>query len=146
MSYEERMSKALAALDLQEHPKYAPVAREYSLERTTLAKRHKGQTTSRAIANSESRQCLTTQQEEALITAINFYTDRHIPPTSQMVKNFAEEIIGRSVGKNWTSGFVHRHESRLKSVYLCCMDNKRTKAEFPPLIGHFFQLVSKYYT
>ena len=54
MTYEERMSKALAALDLQEHPKYAPVAREYGLERTTLAKRHKDQTTLRAIPNSES--------------------------------------------------------------------------------------------
>ena len=71
MSYEERMSQALAALDLQEHPKYAPVAREYGLERTTLAKRHKGQTTSRAIATSETRQCLTIAQEEVLITAIN---------------------------------------------------------------------------
>ena len=58
MTHEERMTKALAALDLQEHPKYAPVAKEYSLERITLAKRHKGQTTSRAIAMSETRQCL----------------------------------------------------------------------------------------
>ena len=59
MTNEERMTKALAALDLQEHPKYASMAKEYGLERITLAKRYKGQTTSRAIANSESRQCLT---------------------------------------------------------------------------------------
>ena len=55
MIYEERMSKALAALDLQEHPKYAPMAKEYDLEHITLAKRYKGQTTSRAIANAETR-------------------------------------------------------------------------------------------
>ena len=70
MSYEERMSQALAALNLQEHPKYAPVAREYGLERTTLGKRHKGQTTSRAVATSKTRQCLTIAQQ-VLIAAIN---------------------------------------------------------------------------
>jgi len=30
-------------------------------------------------------------------------SERGIPPTSQMVKNFAEEMIGRAVGKNWVS-------------------------------------------
>ena len=142
MTHEERMSKALAVLDLQEHPKYAPVAREYNLERTSLAKRHKGQTTSRAVANSETRQCLTIAQEEALIVAINHYTDRFIPLTSQMVKNFAEEMIGQPIGKNWTTGFIQRHDDRLKSAYLRYIDNKRVKAGFPPLIKHFFSLVS----
>ena len=83
-------------------------------------------------------------QEEALITAINYCTDRHIPPTSQMVRNFAKEMIGRSVGKNWTSGFIHCYKDRLKSAYLRYIDNKRTKAEFPPLIEHFFELVGIY--
>ena len=32
MTYEERISKALAMLDSQERPKYAPMAREYGLE------------------------------------------------------------------------------------------------------------------
>ena len=54
MTHEERMTKALAALDLQERPKYAPMVKEYGLEHITLAKLHKGQTTSRAITNSKS--------------------------------------------------------------------------------------------
>jgi len=83
---------------------------------------------------------LTNAQEEALIEQINKYTDRHIPPTSQMVKNFAEEMIGREVGKNWTAGFIRQHDSRLKSLYLHNIDHMRTKAEFCPLFQHFYDL------
>ena len=35
-----------------------------------------------------------------LIGHINKLTDRGIPPTSQIVKNLAEEIRGKEVGKN----------------------------------------------
>jgi len=46
-------------------------------------------------------------QEEVLIGHINMLTAQSIPPTSQIVKNLAEEIIsGKPVGKNWTSDFV----------------------------------------
>jgi hypothetical protein len=100
MDYEQRMEAAFAALDLQETRNYSKVAKEYELERTTLAKRYKGQTVSKKVFLLESQQCLTIAQEEALIEQINKLTDRHIPPTSQMVKNFAEEMIGREVGKN----------------------------------------------
>jgi Tc5 transposase DNA-binding domain len=141
MDYEERMTAAFAVLDLQERPKYAEVAKEYKLERTTLAKRYKGQTVSRKVFLSESRQCLTRAQEEALIDQINKLTDKHIPPTSQMVKNFAEEMIGREVGKNWTQGFIRRHDNRLKSIYLRNIDHCRTKAEYAPVFQHFYDLV-----
>ena len=99
MDYEQRMTAAFAALDLQETRNYSKVAKKCELERTTLANRYKGQTVSRKVFLSESRQCLTEAQEEALIEQINKLTDNHIPPTSQMVKNFAEEMIGREVGR-----------------------------------------------
>jgi hypothetical protein len=49
MDYEERMTAAFAALDLQEARNYSQVAKKYKLERTTLAKRYKGQTVSRKV-------------------------------------------------------------------------------------------------
>jgi hypothetical protein len=67
MDYEERMTAAFAALDLQETRNYSQVTKKYKLERTTLVKRYKGQTVSRKVYQSESRQCLTEAQEEALI-------------------------------------------------------------------------------
>jgi hypothetical protein len=102
MDYEQRMEAAFAALDLQETRNYTQVAEKYELERTTLSKWYRGQTVSWKVFLSESRQCLTIAQEEALIEQINKLTDWHIPPTSQIVKNFAEEMIRREVGKNWT--------------------------------------------
>ena len=141
MDYEQRMVAAFAVLDLQETRNYTEVAKEFKLKQTTLSKWYKGQTVSRKVFLSESRQCLTIAQEEALIEQINKLTDRHIPPTSQMVKNFAEEMIGREVGKNWTQGFIRRHNSRLKSIYLRNMDHCRTKAEYVPIFQHFYDLV-----
>jgi hypothetical protein len=55
MDYEERMTAAFAALDLQEPRNYSQVAIKYKLERTTLAKRYKGQTVSRKVFLLESR-------------------------------------------------------------------------------------------
>ena len=128
---------ALADLASQPKPNYSATAKKWQVERTTLAKRYKAQTVSKAIANSECRQRLTIQQEEVLIGQINKLTDRSIPPTSQIVRNLAEEIAGSSVGKNWTGTFIRRHKERLKSLYLRNIDNLRTKAEYAPLFQLF---------
>ena len=58
-----------------------------------------------------------------------------------MVKNFAEEIIGRAIGKNWAGDFCKRHQSVLKSLYLRNIDNQRVKGEYAPTYKLFFTLV-----
>ena|SRR5439155_19339536 len=100
MTHEDRMRKALAELESSSKPNYSALARKYKLERTTLAKRAQGKTTSREEFQSARHQCLTNTQERVLINHINRLTKQGIPPTSQMVKNFAEEIIGHNIGKN----------------------------------------------
>jgi hypothetical protein len=45
------------------------------------------------------------------------------------------------MSKNWTSNFVHRHESRLLSKYLRNIDNQRAHAEYAPLFSHLYDLV-----
>jgi len=62
-----------------------------------------------------------------------------------MVKNFAEEIIGRDVGKNWVGQFVKRHQSELKSLYLRNIDNLRAKGEYGPTYKLFFDLVECFF-
>ena len=119
---EQRIEEALNTLDRQLIPNYAATAKEFGLERTTLMRRHQGQTISRAEATSLYHKLLTDTQEEALISQINKLTARSIPPTTSMVRNFAEEMIGREVNKNWTAGFVERHSDRLKSLYLRNID------------------------
>jgi len=93
------MEAALAEMDAALVPNASAISKKYGLERTMLKKRFLGQTTSRATDFSERRQCLTTVQEDQLVNQINRLIGQGMPPTSQKVKNFAEEIIGRPVGK-----------------------------------------------
>lgn len=80
-----------------------------------------------------------------MISQIDRLTDRGMPPTCQMVKNFAEEIIEDSVRKNWTSDFVRRHKDKLENLYLTNIDNKRMKSEYAPSFERFYDLVNLYY-
>jgi hypothetical protein len=142
MVSEQDIEKAIDALNAQLIPNYSQVAREFGIERTTLMRRYQGICASRQEANSLYHKLLTDTQEEALIDQINKLTVRGLPPTSQIVKNLAEEIIGHDVNKNWTAGFVQRHSSRLKSLYLRNIDNLRMKSEYGPHIQFFFDLVA----
>jgi hypothetical protein len=99
---------------------------------------------SRADADSEYRQRLTTVQEEVLIKHINDFSDRGLPPTTQIVKNLAEEIIHDTVGKNWVSDFVRRKGDRLRSLYLRNIDNMRAKADYAPIFKYFYDQVRPY--
>jgi hypothetical protein len=139
------MEQALAECDISEAPNYAEIARKYNLDRSTLSRRYRGKTTSREDYQSQVHQCLTNAQERVLIHQINRLTERNLPPTSQMVKNFAEEMIGRAVGKNWVNQFVKRHQSELKSLYLRNIDNQRIKGEYGPIYQLFYDLVKCFF-
>jgi hypothetical protein len=135
---ERTMELALAEMNAELEPNATAISKNWGLERTTLKKRWLGQTTSRATYLSERRQRLTNEQEEQLIYQINRLTDRGMPPTSQMIKNFAKEIIGDKVRKNWIGQFVQRHQRELKSLYLRNIDNLRVKGEYPLTYKLFF--------
>src|SRR5450756_2971681 len=142
MVNEQDIEKALDALNAQLIPNYTEIGQKFGVERTTLMRRWKGICSSRAEATSLYHKLLTDTQEEALVDQINKLTTRGLPPTSHIVKNLAEEVIGREVNKNWTAHFVKRHSSRLKSLYLRNIDNLRMKSEYGPYIQHFFDLVA----
>lgn len=93
MVNEEDMKKALNALDRQLIRNYVETGKTYGIDRTTLMRRHKGASTSRAEATSLHHKCLIDTQEEAIISQINKLTARRLPPTTHIVRNFAEEMI-----------------------------------------------------
>ena len=140
------MADALAALESQEKPNYKATAQEFNIGHTALSRRHQGKTTSRATANSEYRQLLTNAQEQQLINQINRLSVRYMPPTSQIVRNMAEEIIKGAIHKNWMANFVSRHKDELKSLYLRNIDNQHAKSEFALMFEHFYQLVINFLT
>ena len=141
MDHESRIEAAIADLESQERINYHATGKKWNLDRTTLARRHRGETGSNRDATSYARRQLTDVQEKTLVGYINKLSDRGLPPTPQIVKNLAEEIAGVTLGKNWVSRFCSRHRSQLISVYLRTIDHKRKLADNSSHFQHFYEHV-----
>jgi hypothetical protein len=133
---------ALAELRDQPVPKFVATAEKYAVNITTLRRRFAGTQLSYQEAREQTHNRLTLAQEEVLIRWIDEFTERHMPPTSQLVKNVAEEIVGGPIGRNWVGDFTRRYKDRLHQSYLRIIDAKRIKAENPKLIKRFYDQVS----
>ena len=140
-SEDTQIELAIAHLNRQKKLNYAAAAKACGLEPTTLRRRHKGITVSRAQVNSDIRQHLNNVQEDELLRYIDRLTEKHIPLTTQIIKNLAEEMLQQEIGKNWAAGFVKRHSNRISSVYLRPIDRIRTSAESVTVFEHFYSLV-----
>jgi hypothetical protein len=141
MDHEARIQAAIEDLDSQKRVNYSATAKKWNLERTTLAKRHRGETRPNQEANSYGRQRLTDVQEQTLVRYINKLSDRGLPPTPQIVTNLAEEIAHVTLGKNWVARFCDRHRDQLTSVYLRTIDHKRKLADNSYHFQHFYEHV-----
>ena len=82
------INAALAALSLQSKPNYTQTAKEYGVDRSTLSRRHRNITGSKADGY-ESQSFLTKQQSSVLVTYINKLTEQGLPPTIAILENFA---------------------------------------------------------
>ena len=141
-NHNQSIDEALADLRLQERPNILATVNKYQLVESTLRRRWQGKSISIQEAASEYRQRLTNAQEDQLVLQINRLTDRGIPPTAQIVRNLAEEMINKSVGKNWTGDFVRRHKDRITSLYLRNINSQRIQSEYAPIFKYFYDLVT----
>ena len=70
---------------------WSKIADKHSVVHSTLTRNAIGET--RPLKEAVITQyALTPQQEEELVKYIEALTDRHLPPTRQMIQNFASEI------------------------------------------------------
>jgi hypothetical protein len=85
---------AIAAFESQEPGEKLTLqacADEYGVERSTLGQRIRGRT--RPIeAKATSQQKLNSRQEMELVEYIGDLTKRGLPPTREMIQNFASEV------------------------------------------------------
>jgi hypothetical protein len=95
-----RMVLALDDLTKQDVPNLLGTSKKWEVNRTTLTRQFRGTQMSRADFLSESIQCLSRDQEKVVLSFINKLTDCNCMPTSQIVKNVAEEVAGQPVEKN----------------------------------------------
>ncbi|KAF2622344.1 hypothetical protein BU25DRAFT_309911, partial [Macroventuria anomochaeta] len=64
-----------------------------------------------------AQQKLTPHQEDELVKYIEELTARRLPPTREMIANFASSIATEPVSKSWVTRFINNHSIHLISQY-----------------------------
>lgn len=133
---------ALAELEASDRPNINATAKVYGLSESTLRRRFRGQTQSRAEAASTKSKLLKTDQELVIIEHIKELTSRGMPPTSQMLRNLVEELVGHTIGKHWTGRFIKRYETHLIGTYLKGIEHVRKVSDNLAYYSQYFTIVS----
>ncbi|KAF7125886.1 hypothetical protein CNMCM5793_002245 [Aspergillus hiratsukae] len=115
---ESCMVKACEAVQAQEKPNIAKIAREYGVPYTTLLDRVKKGRQPRT-ARKPVNKALKGYQEEALIQWIVRMRERNMPVTLKLLEEYANQElqragIPRQVGKTWAYRFEKRLPKHLK--------------------------------
>jgi hypothetical protein len=125
------MDDALAAIESLEPGEqftYQAIANQFIFERSTLSRRHRGRQGPRA-AKIINQLNLNPQQEAELIQYINDLTQRALPPTRDMIRNFASKIAATPVSDSWVTRFLNRNTTNLVSKWTTSMDRTRHAAD-----------------
>ena len=93
---------------------YSEIARKYSIARSTLSRRHQG-TCALYTTKKQQQAKLSPHEEQELVQYIEQLTKRHIPPTRNMIQNFASRIAKNTVSKSWVTRFINRNSIKLIS-------------------------------
>jgi len=107
---------------------WSKIAEKHGVVRSTLTRKWRGETRSRE-EQAVAQQKLTPQQEAELVKYIEELTARRIPPTREMIRNFASAVAQEPVSESWVTRFINRHAIHLISQYSTGMDADRHNAD-----------------
>ena len=93
---------------------YRKIATKFNVNRTTLARRHKGFQASQAAAANDWQK-LNLEQKLELVRYINGLTRRGLSPTQEIIQNFASQVAGEPVSEAWVTRFINRQSDHLTS-------------------------------
>jgi transposase len=119
---------------------YREVAKRFGVDYTTLSRRHKGKTQSHATA-SEQQQVLSPPQEQELVQYIERCTEQGLPPTREMVRNFASAVAKWEVSYAWVSHFLHCHKNELTMKWSTGIDRNCHQADSHGKYDSYFKLL-----
>lgn len=105
-----------------------------------MTRRHKAKTLSHAT-KIINQQKLTPQQEAGLVNYIEGLTKRYLPPTREMIRNFASAIAKEPVSESWVTRFMNRHSIHLISRWAAGMDSNRHNADSSDKYSLYFDLL-----
>ncbi|CAE7002980.1 HTH Tnp Tc5 domain containing protein [Pyrenophora teres f. teres] len=128
------IDKALGAIksrELGDKIVYQQYADKYNVSRSTLSRRHRGVSRSRADYTAD-KQSLALHQELELVRYITKLTKQGIPPTREMIRNFSSEVAHQQLSESWVTRFINRHEIYLISKWTSAMDRTRHLADSEP--------------
>jgi hypothetical protein len=86
----------------------------FGVHRSTLGQRWRRMTVSQEEGYGKLL-AVSSQQELELVQYIEDITKQGLPPTSDMVRDFAPEVALKELGSSWVARFVKRHEIHLIS-------------------------------
>ncbi|KAH5363543.1 hypothetical protein HBI48_081690 [Parastagonospora nodorum] len=107
---------------------YTEVAAKYNIDRTTLSRRYRGIQAAVGTQPPNGRK-LSPPQESELILYIKKLTRQGLPPTREMIRNFASSIAKKEVSERWVSRFISRNKNKLISKRTSAMDRTRHQAD-----------------
>jgi hypothetical protein len=92
---------------------YQNIADNHGIDCTTLSRHHQGVQAPITTKNIK----VNLHQEEELVQYIVDLTERHLPPTREMIKNFAHGIAKVDVSETWVTRFLQQHKDVLTSQW-----------------------------
>ena len=95
---------------------YRALAKKHSCSSTTLTEHHQGRRTSHAESQLHQR-LLHPRDEVELVQYIRGLTERHIPPTRQMIINFATPLCRWEPSDSWVTRFLTRNSNTLITAW-----------------------------
>ena len=95
----EAAIKAIKSREAGESFSYRQVAKRFGVNQTTLSRTHQGKQSPNAV-KIQQQLLLSPQQESKLVQYIEKCTRRGLPPTREMVQNFALSIAKQKVSES----------------------------------------------
>ncbi|KAF7571262.1 TolA, Membrane protein involved in colicin uptake [Pyrenophora tritici-repentis] len=112
----------------------------FKVDRTTLSRRHRGVQRSNAAYN-EQKLLLSPQQEDELVKYTERCTRRGLPPTREMIQNFAGTVVKWEVSESWVTRFLHRHTDDLTIKWSAGIDRNRHQADSEERYKLYFDML-----
>jgi hypothetical protein len=121
---------------------YQNIADNHGVDRRTLSRHHRGVQAPIATKNINQLK-VNLHQEEELVQYIVDLTERHLPPTREMIKNFAHGIAKVDVSETWVTRFLQRHKGVLTSRWTSPMAADRHAADSYDKYKEYFDLMQR---
>jgi len=131
---------AINSLQPGEHFTYTEIAEKFGVLRSTLSRRHRRVSHRREVTD-QNRRNLHKHQEGELLQYIQRLTERGLPPTRQMMRNFASNIAKKDVSMSWVDRFVRNNKDSLISCWSTGLDTNRHNADSEAKYKLYFQLL-----